>query len=152
MEDINSSPSHTVRMVRLLLYGNNDADVNDITIDLGLEFTEKVKQLFKEFPNIGKPMTSLPPDRDKFNHHINLMDENIRKQRLNRLSPMEKEELVRHGEPTGGVKRHSVRYTAYVPDSANQFRTSLGQISRNQGAAVGKLWLPGKSPLNTQQE
>ena len=47
----------------------------------------------------------------------------------------------------GGVKRHSVRYTAYVPDSANQFRTSLGQISRNQGAAVGKLWLPGKSPL-----
>ena len=73
----------------------DDADVNDISTDLGPDFTEKVKQLFKEFPNIGKPMTSLPPDRDKFNHHINLTDENIRKQRLNRLSPMEKEELVR---------------------------------------------------------
>ena len=69
--------------------------MNDSTTELGPEFTEKVKQLFKEFPNIGKPMTSLPPDRDKFNHHINLMDENIRKQRLNRLSPMEKEEPVR---------------------------------------------------------
>ena len=54
----------------------DDADVNDITTDLGPDFTKKVKQLFKEFPNIGKPMTSLPPDRDKFNHHINLTDEN----------------------------------------------------------------------------
>ena len=50
----------------------DDADVNDITTDLVHVFSEKVKQLFKEFPNIGKPMTSLPPDHDKFNHHINL--------------------------------------------------------------------------------
>ena len=73
----------------------DDADVEDITTDLGDEYTDKIKQLFKEFPNIGKPMTSLPPDRGKFNHYINLTDENIRKQRINRLSPMEKEELVR---------------------------------------------------------
>ena len=40
----------------------DDADVNDITTDLGpTDFTKKGKQLFKEFPNIGKPMTSLPP-------------------------------------------------------------------------------------------
>lgn len=73
----------------------DDADVKDITTELGDEMTDKIKQLFQEFPNIGKPMSSLPPDRGKFNHYINLKDENIRKQRINRLSPMEKEELIR---------------------------------------------------------
>ena len=118
----------------------DDADVNDITTDLGPEFTENVKQLFKEFPNIGKPMTSLPPDRDKFNHHMNLTDENIRKQSLNRLSPMEKEELLRQ------IKEYLEK--GQIQPSNSPFAFPILFV-RKKGCTLRPLHLPNPSGVRS---
>ena len=57
-------------------------------------FTLRVKESLSSFPDLANPWTALPPVRGEFDHHIELTG-SVKRQRINRLSPAEKEELVR---------------------------------------------------------
>ena len=53
-----------------------------------------MKELLSSFPDLTNPWTALPPKRGEFDHHIDLTG-SVKRQRINRLSLAEKEELVR---------------------------------------------------------
>ena len=66
-----------------------------VSTGFGDDFTNgHLKDLLNEFPDLINPWTSLPPLRGEFDHHIDLTG-HVRRQRVNRLSPAEKAELVR---------------------------------------------------------
>ena len=69
-------------------------EVGYISTGFGDDFTNRLKGLLNEFPELINPWTSLPPLRGEFDHHIDLTSP-VRRQRVNRLSPAEKAELVR---------------------------------------------------------
>ena len=52
-----------------------------------------MKELLNSFPDLTNPWTALPPVRGEFEHHIELTVP-VKRQRINRLSPVEKDELL----------------------------------------------------------
>ena len=69
-------------------------EVDSVSTGFGDDFTNRLKGLLNEFPELINPWTSLPPLRGEFDHHIDLTG-HVRRQRMNRLSRAEKAELVR---------------------------------------------------------
>ena len=73
---------------------NTGDEIDDIDTDFGSKFTNELKACVKEFSDITKPFTGLPPKRPGFDHHIEFTEE-PKRQRRNRLSAPQYEELVR---------------------------------------------------------
>ena len=69
-------------------------EIDSISTAMGDSFTLRVKELLNNFPELINPWTALPPLRGELDHHIDLTG-TVKRQRINRLSPAEKEELVR---------------------------------------------------------
>ena len=69
-------------------------EIETISTSMGESFTLRVKELLNNFPDLINPWTALPPLRGELDHHIDLTGP-VKRQRINRLSPAEKEELVR---------------------------------------------------------
>ena len=69
-------------------------EIASISTGLDESFTLRVKELLSSLPDLTNPWTALPPVRSEFDHHIELTGP-VKRQRINRLSPAEKEELVR---------------------------------------------------------
>ena len=74
------------------IFANEEVDF--VSTGFGDDFTNRLKKPLDEFPDLINPWTSLPPLRGEFDHHIDLAG-HVRRQRVNRLSPAEKAELVR---------------------------------------------------------
>ena len=53
-----------------------------------------MKELLNSFPDLTDPWTALPPKRGEFDHHIDLTG-SVKRQRIDRLSPAENDELAR---------------------------------------------------------
>ena len=68
--------------------------VDDITTDFGPDFDERVKAVVREFPTVTADFEGLPPSRGALDHRVELTGE-PRRQRRNRLSVAEHEELRR---------------------------------------------------------
>ena len=65
-------------------------EIASISTGLDETFTLRVKELLESFPELTNPWTALPPKRGEFDHHIELTG-SVKRQRINRLSPAEKE-------------------------------------------------------------
>ena len=69
-------------------------EITSISTGLDESYTLRVKELLNSFPGLTNPWTALPAVQGEFDHHIDLTG-SVKRQRINRLSPAEKEELVR---------------------------------------------------------
>ena len=106
---------------------NTGDEIDDIDTDFGSKFTNKLKARVKEFSDITKPFTGLPPKRPGLDHHIEFTEE-PKRQRRNRLSAPQYEELVRQCKEY--FQQGRVRFEFQIPLMQLQLSSSRSLMDR----------------------